>query len=764
MVQLLGTVPMLRLGVAGAARKFQAGSIPLLSLRRAFLTQPLSSMLRSRLTSAQESEKAGLQRSGHLPTIEDAMQAYEIPQPAMRRLRAYAFDPSLATRLKTSSVNAITVSVPFERDLKPGPVGEYLEVVDVDPASGYAYAPVDLNHPFLLAQDGLVPSEGNPQFHQQMVYAVAMKTISQFETALGRPIFWSPLRPWLPESGDAARAERKTLASGKPDLGDQFVRRLRIYPHALREENAYYSPQKRALLLGYFPAHSDEPGEEYPGGLVFSCLSHDIIAHETTHAILDGMHTYFTEPTNPDVFAFHEAFSDMVALFAHFSYPEVLKNQIAETGGKLSRRNLLTQLAEQFGRATGQGQALRDAIGSVAGKDDKWQRYTPDPTELPTVSEAHARGSLLVSAVFDAYLAIYDDRVEALKRIATGGTGILPKGQLHPALVDLMADEAAKAARHVLTMCIRAMDYVPPVDITFGEFLRALITADYDLVPDDPRDYRVAFIEAFRKWGIYPRDVRTLSEDTLRWRSPKDLYLFLPPPEGGARGHRAANDDEVSGIRMNIQKAIHLWKPCSDRELIFRKLHSAQASLTTYLKNMARRDPANGQPADPVSRARVEKLLPGLDVDAKFSISNLRPARRVGPNNEFLTEMVVEVVQSQKDANGIDTGFRGGVTLIVNLDDWRVRYTVYKRIVTESGDLKTDRKARQTAFQKMAFGAASKAAEYSCADVASAAGGDRTVDREAMRRDSCGCRVRKQGGNEALREPFAMLHRSERYS
>ena len=52
--------------------------------------------------------------------------------------------------------------------------------------------------------------------------------------------------------------------------------------------------------------------------------------------------------------------------------------------------------------------------------------------------------------------------------------------------------------------------------------------ADYDLVPDDPRGYRVAFIEAFRAWGIYPRDVRTLSEQSLRWEPPA-VPVGLPP-------------------------------------------------------------------------------------------------------------------------------------------------------------------------------------------------------------------------------------------
>ena len=62
--------------------------------------------------------------------------------------------------------------------------------------------------------------------------------------------------------------------------------------------------KKKALLLGYFPASSTDPGENLPGGIVFCSLSHDIIAHETTHALLDGLHRYFGEPTNQDVLAF----------------------------------------------------------------------------------------------------------------------------------------------------------------------------------------------------------------------------------------------------------------------------------------------------------------------------------------------------------------------------------------------------------------------------------------------------------------------------
>ena len=112
------------------------------------------------------------------------------PPTPSRRLRVYALDPSIGKSLDSIPVNETTLSIPWDdkpsEPLRRGPVGEYLEVVDVDPASNKVYDPVDLNDEQLLAQDGWPPSEGNPQFHQQMVYAVAMTTIMHFEQALGR--------------------------------------------------------------------------------------------------------------------------------------------------------------------------------------------------------------------------------------------------------------------------------------------------------------------------------------------------------------------------------------------------------------------------------------------------------------------------------------------------------------------------------------------------------------------------------------------------
>lgn len=113
--------------------------------------------------------------------------------PPFRKLKGYAFDPSLSLKIDTVAINEIIYKVPWEK-LSVGPVGGYIEVVDYDPTVRKFYQPVNLNNRYILAQDGLEPGEGNPQFHQQMVYAVVMTTIANFEKALGRKVLWAPQR------------------------------------------------------------------------------------------------------------------------------------------------------------------------------------------------------------------------------------------------------------------------------------------------------------------------------------------------------------------------------------------------------------------------------------------------------------------------------------------------------------------------------------------------------------------------------------------
>jgi hypothetical protein len=580
-----------------------------------------------------------------------------IPPPPYRRLRHFAFDPSLSRRIETYNINEVTANLPWDDSLKIGPVDEYLEVVDYDPTSQRFYAPVDLNEPNLLAQDGLAPSDSNPQFHQQMVYAVARTTIGHFERALGRKALW---------------ASHRNLQA--PNEQNEFVQRLRIFPHAMRDANAYYSPEKKALLFGYFPASAANPGDNYPGETIFTCLSHDIIAHETSHALLDGLHQRFIEPSNIDVLAFHEAFADIVALFQHFTYPEVLKNQIARTRGNFQSENLLGELAFQFGQAIGNYGALRSAIGKRDPKTKEWIPEKPDPMKIQKAVEPHDRGAILVAAVFDAYITVYNWRVASLLRVATGGSGIMPAGELHPDLVDLLAKEAAKTAGHILQICIRALDYGPPVDINFGDYLRALITADADMVTDDRHNYRLAFIQSFRQRGIIPWGVRNMSQANLIW----------DPPENNKAFQKIITADFLDELAPRKQAS-------QNRKQMFKHSQNKQAILHDRLM----KDRAAIEVTRIVQDPQAAKTYYGMDrrQTPNFQVFSVRPAQRIGPGGNTVTDLVIEIIQSRfgyfdpeiqqkadKGDRSQDPDFilRGGCTLLIDAQENEIRYCVYK--------------------------------------------------------------------------------------
>ena len=595
------------------------------------------------------------------------------PKPIGRNLRVYAYDPSLASDLTDYGINEATVSVAWEDKLQPGPVGDYLEVVDVDPASGSCYAPVDLNHPHLLACDGLSPSEANPQFHQQMCYAVAMRTIAHFELALGRKAQWSS-RYVRDAGGNVTRKE--------------YVSRLRIYPHALRTANSFYSPEHKALLLGYFHAVKTQVGTTLPGSRVFCAVSHDIIAHETTHALLDGLHRRYQEATNPDVLAFHEAFADVVALFQHFTIPEALIAKIRQTRGDLGKDNLLAQLAMQFGQASsGTSGSLRDALARE-----------PKRTDYESSDEPHVRGSVLVGAVFAAFLNIYRNRAADLIRLATGGTGVLLEGDIPDDLARRLTIEASKSARHVLDICIRALDYCPPVDITFGDYLRALITADYDAVRDDVHGYRVAFISAFRDRGIFPAGVQHLAVDSLLWEPP-----VLP-------------EDDMREIMLGLDLSWNLYVDRASAHQTSRK------NGYTFREWLVDRKRLNFITALGFRPAKPEDEIAGIKGELRpVEVHSVRPARRVGPDGRAQSDVVVEITQSFRPASGLAHRFRSGCTLLVDLQTFKPRYLIRKRLDGSTGI------AKQNAYRNSLAEAPTLKSNF-------------------------------YGGSPGDREPFALLH------
>lgn len=565
------------------------------------------------------------------------------PNPPQRALRVYAFDPSRGARLD----NQLTIQVPYEK-LAKGPVGRRVAVIDYDASNGCYYEGIDLDAAAVLGQSGLAPSEANPQFHQQMAYAVVMDTVRRFESALGRELHWR---------------------SDSSNKSTPFHGMLRVFPHAMQEANAFYDPGLRALLFGYFKASEADAGVNLPGQVVFTCLSHDIIAHEATHAVLDGIREHFSEPTGPDAAAFHEGFADVVALLQHFSFRDTLLDTIQRTGGLIHRRQLaataaaggdgamiqaeigednpLVDLARQFGEAMGNRKALRSALGTP-----------PDPRALDDVVEPHERGAILVAAVFDAFFTVYVNRTRDLIRMAYPDGRALVPNFLQADLAERLANAAAKTATRIQNICLRALDYCPPVDITFGDYLRALVTADREAVADDAIGYRAALINAFRARGIRPEGVISYNDEALSWDSYQGVSL--------------------SDVNPDFRR---LWRALSD----FEDDPSPAKRTALYMKLWDKAD------------SYSEQI--GLASGVAISAESLHHLHRVRPDGSLQRQIVAELVQKQ-DGVPILPGnpevgtftFRGGTTLLINRQG-EVRYSISKPIAGENGKRRRERQA-----------------------------------------------------------------------
>ncbi len=289
------------------------------------------------------------------------------------------------------------------------------------------------------------------------------------------------------------------------------------------------------------------------------------------------------EPSSPDQAAFHEGFADIVALLSVFSLPEVVDALLDLGGGnnqKLIDQRFLTRqafgaengllgLAEQMGQELSavRGKALRRSVTLPPGR-----RYM----SLPEYKEAHQRGELIVAAMMNAFLDIWLARLDKV--------GVVQKRKKDRSLV---RDEGARVAEHLLTMTIRALDYCPPVDLRFSDYLSALLTIDQEVVPDDTKyGYRQALLKNFKAFDIQP-----------------------------------AEDADRDGT----------WKRC-DKELVYSRTH-----FDSILRDK-----------EEVFRFIWENRgKKGLDIneDGYVEVQSVRPCTRVGPDGFVLRETVAEYVQ-----------------------------------------------------------------------------------------------------------------------
>src|SRR3989442_12354404 len=124
---------------------------------------------------------------------------------------------------------------------------------------------------------------------------------------------------------------------------------------------AFSRKNAAAIFFGYSPGRS---------GHVFTCLSHEVIAHETTHALVDGLRPNYTYPSSPDQAAFHEGLADIVALLSVLSLREVVSAALdlkIRATTKLISSERLTEEALKNGVLLGLAQQVGEAMYGAHG-------------------------------------------------------------------------------------------------------------------------------------------------------------------------------------------------------------------------------------------------------------------------------------------------------------------------------------------------------------------------------------------------------------
>ncbi len=485
--------------------------------------------------------------------------------------------------------------------------------------------PLHLDEPRLAMSGGIEPCTGVPLFAGQMSYAVCQRVYQSFSDALGRYPTWGP---WA--------AQR--IRNGETPA-------LRIQPFALAEANAYYDADHGTLKFGVFETVPEGSSNLLPGGLVLTTLSHDIIAHEVTHALLDGMRAHFRVNTHPDVPAFHEAFADLVALFQHFRYPSLVEQAIEEHGGLSS--DMLLELGREFGEALSglEGRSLRHAIEQTVLPDQTSDSKPLSYSEAP-LNEPHKRSGVLVSAIFSAYLQVYERRARALLRLANFATHGQPQRDLPSELISLLANEASIIAEEFLNVCIRAIDYCPPLDVRFGDYLRAIITADRMLNKTDAMGMRETLIREFRRRNVDLGKVRDLSEYSLEWNSPS--LVDRPQIPGLAWSQlRFANDGLTAQSVAEVERQAEALGDFLTLQLDQNSHLLSELGITAIRGNFG-----------------------------PITIESLRPVARRARNGQLLHGMVAEISQTCTTPDGLAWG---GSTLVLT-EEGQIEYAIRKRV------------------------------------------------------------------------------------
>ncbi len=359
-------------------------------------------------------------------------------------VNVYVQDPFVAEQ--NNGVALSWLHVPAEPELMDGPTSARIAVVDYDGYTNRLEKPAKWdakNRRFVFDHKGkLEPVTkdcyNTPQFHQVNVWAVIQSILDIYEPAwvLGRSV------PWAFEDN-----------------------RLIVVPHAGCLANAFYDRRSKSIQFYYFGPEDRR---------VYTCLSHDIIAHETGHAILDGLRPLCSEDSSLQTTAFHEFVANLTAIMASLLNNGLRWQWPTQFEGEQTQDAIVSSLAEEFGQYAAGRPYLRSAQNA----------WTIDDV---SDSSSHDRSDVLTGAMFDIFKGMV---AKYLQKQLYNDRGPFPKQALNWAV--------NRFRRTVL----QPLDYLPPFDVQFSDYAQAVLAADRVVDPVNQDGYRDLMRNCFARRGI----------------------------------------------------------------------------------------------------------------------------------------------------------------------------------------------------------------------------------------------------------------------
>ena len=293
-------------------------------------------------------------------------------------------------------------------------------------------------------------ADGDTGFIKVSVFGTVIRTIAFVEdpVVLGRPVEWA--------------------------FGG---RQILVVPSAGTLDNAFYHRPSRSLQFFSY----DAPGS---GRRLHTALSQDIVAHETAHALVDGIAPDLYDAVSPDSLAIHESAADMTAAMISLRSRDPARGRPtpAEAIDAVVRSSRYSRMRRGVRSIRGQDDALRDAIN-----DRTLNPRARTSARVVDRLSPHSLSEVLTGAMFSVLVSAL---TEALTLIDAGRD--VPEIRVSSKESDPFRIAAGYAINRVGSMLFKGLDWLPPGEATFADVVRAMLAADRFHHPDLPDERDLA--------------------------------------------------------------------------------------------------------------------------------------------------------------------------------------------------------------------------------------------------------------------------------